>query len=152
MLRFLLGPVMTKKKTAFDSYVARRMQDPAFASAYAEERAAIDSIDALVRKLDEARLLVGISKADLARQIEARPEVVRRLFTTQDANPTLATVLKLADALGFHLELVRNTATSAPAPKKGFAVPVVTVPRFADRERSTPALGRRRSRPLKAPS
>lgn len=99
---------MRRKKTAFDKYFDRRMKDAAFASAYANARTVIDSTDALVRALDEARLLVGVSKADLARQIETRPEIVRRLFTANDANPTLATVLKLADALGFRLELVPN--------------------------------------------
>jgi DNA-binding phage protein len=99
---------MPHKKTAFEKYFDRRMNDPAFASAYREARAVVDSTDALIRALDKARLLVGVSKADLARQIEARPEIVRRLFTADNANPTLATVLKLADALGFHLELVPN--------------------------------------------
>ncbi|TMQ10425.1 MAG: helix-turn-helix domain-containing protein [Deltaproteobacteria bacterium] len=99
---------MPRKKTAFDRYFDRRMKDPAFASAYTEARAVIDSTDALIRALDHARLLVGVSKAELARQIEARPEIVRRLFTATDSNPTLATVLKLAAALGFHLELVPN--------------------------------------------
>lgn len=97
-----------KKKTSFDRYFDKRMKDSSFASAYAEARRVIDSTDALIRTLDEARLLVGVSKADLARQIEARPEIVRRLFTAKDSNPTLATVLKLVDALGFHLELVPN--------------------------------------------
>lgn len=75
--------------------------------------------DALIRTLDKARFLVGVSKAELARQIEARPEIVRRLFTATDSNPTLATVLKLVDALGFHLELVPNRESphdSAPRP------------------------------------
>lgn len=99
---------MPRKKTAFDKYFDRRMKDPAFASAYNEARTVIDSTDALIRALDKARLLVGVSKADLARRIAARPEIVRRLFTADDTNPTLATVLKLADALGFHLELVPN--------------------------------------------
>lgn len=103
---------MPRQKTAFDKYLDRRMKDPAFASSYREARAVIDSTDALVRALDEARLVAGVSKADLARQIEARPEIVRRLFTTHGANPTLATVLKLADALGFHLELVPNRPTA----------------------------------------
>ena len=102
-----------KKKTAFDRYFDRRMNDPVFASAYAETRAVIDSTDALIRTLEEARLLVGVSKADLARQIEARPEIVRRLFTAKDSNPTLVTVLKLVEALGFHLELVPNRKPSA---------------------------------------
>ena len=103
---------MPRKKTAFDKYFDRRMKDPTFASAYREARAIIHSTDVLIRALDKARLLVGVSKADLARQIEARPEVVRRLFTTDDANPTFATVLKLADALGFRLELVPHRPRS----------------------------------------
>lgn len=106
---------MPGKKTAFDKYFEGRMKDPAFASAYNEARSVIGSTDALIRALDQARLLVGVSKADLARKIEARPEVVRRLFTAADSNPTLATVLKLADALGFHLELVPNEPRDAHA-------------------------------------
>lgn len=84
------------------------MRDPVFAATYAEARAVIDSTDALMRVLDQARLHLGVSKADLARRIEARPEIVRRLFTSKRSNPTLATVLKLIEALGFHLELVLN--------------------------------------------
>ncbi len=99
---------MSKKKAAFDRYLAKRMREPAFASAYRTERARIDSTDALVRALDQCRALGGLTKAELARQIAARPEIVRRLFSTRRANPTLSTVLKLATALGFHLELVRN--------------------------------------------
>ena len=84
------------------------MQAPRFASAYKAERARIDSTDALVRALDEARAFGALTKADVARQVAARPEIVRRLFSAKRANPTLATVLKLASALGFHLELVRD--------------------------------------------
>ncbi len=106
---------MARRKTAFDRYFEKRMKDTAFASAYAKARAVIDSTDALIRKLDEARLLVGVSKAELARQIEARPEIVRRLFTAKESNPTLATVLKLVDALGFHLEIVPNDVVCSAA-------------------------------------
>ena len=90
---------MPRKKTAFDSYFDQRMAEPEFADVYREARVVIDSTDALVRALDEARLLGGMSKAELARHIEARPEVVRRLFTAPTSNPTLDTVLKLASAL-----------------------------------------------------
>lgn len=101
---------MARKKTGFDRYFDQRMQDPAFASTYEEERAIIDTTDALVRALDEARLLEGVSKAELARRIGARPEAMRRLLTSRAANPTLTTVVKVADALGFHLELVPKRA------------------------------------------
>ncbi len=105
---------MARKKTAFDRYLDSRMKDPSFAAAYADARAVIDSTDALIRALDRARLLVGVSKADLARRVAARPEIVRRLFTASGSNPTLATVLKLAEALGFHLELVPNRPATGP--------------------------------------
>jgi DNA-binding phage protein len=101
---------MPHKKTTFDKYFDRRMGDPDFAIAYVDARKAIDSIDGLIRVLDEARLVEGVSKADLARQVGARPEILRRLFTSAEPNPTLTTVLKLVDALGFHLELVKNSA------------------------------------------
>jgi len=38
----------------------------------------------------------------------ARPEVVRRLFTTKKPNPTLSTLIRLAGALGYRVELVRD--------------------------------------------
>jgi DNA-binding phage protein len=110
---------MARKKTAFDKYFDRRMAEPEFAAAYTEARAVIDSTDALVRAFDEARLLGGMSKAELARQIDARPEVVRRLFTVPTSNPTLETVLKLASALGFHLELVPNARPRKAASARG---------------------------------
>lgn len=106
---------MSRKKTGFDKYFDARMKDPVFASAYTEARAIIDTTDAFIRALDKLRLLEGVSKADLARQIEARPEVVRRLFTSGNANPTLATVLKLAQAFDCHLELVPNRKSSTKA-------------------------------------
>ncbi len=110
---------MAHKKTAFDRYFDQRMKEPEFADAYRESRAVIDSTDALVRALDEARLLGGMSKAALARKIEARPEVVRRLLTAPKSNPTLDTVLRLASALGFHLELVPTQLSPKVAGARG---------------------------------
>jgi len=91
------------------------MKDPALTSSYRETRAVVDSTDTLVRALDKTRILAGVSKADLARRVDVRPEVVRRFFTAADANPTLATVLKLVDALGLHLELVTGLSTADDA-------------------------------------
>jgi DNA-binding phage protein len=110
---------MPRPKTAFDKYFEKRMAKPEFARAYVDARAVIDSTDALVRALDEARLLGGLSKAELARRIEARPEVVRRLFTAHASNPTLETVLRLASALDFHLELVPNARPPKAAGARG---------------------------------
>ena len=75
----------------------------------AEARAEVNAIDKIVRALDAAREKSGISKAGLAAAIDAHPEVVRRLFTQKSPNPTLSTLIRLAAALGYHVELVRDT-------------------------------------------
>ncbi len=97
-----------RPKTGFDRYFEQRLDDPTFAAEYRAARAEIDAIDKLIRALDAARLIGGLSKAELARKIGAQPEMVRRLLTAAKGNPTMETVLKVASALGCHLELVPN--------------------------------------------
>ena len=82
------------------------MENPQFARGYEQARAEIDAVDQIIRALDEARVETGLSKAELARLISAKPEIVRRLFTYASANPTLGTIVKIASALGYRLELV----------------------------------------------
>jgi ribosome-binding protein aMBF1 (putative translation factor) len=101
-----------RKKTGFDRFFDEQMKDPGFAAGYAEERAKIDAVDRVIRVLDEARLELGMSKAELARQISATPEIVRRLFTVKDPNPTLNTIARLAQVLGLRLELVPTRGTN----------------------------------------
>ena len=68
-------------------------------------RREIDSVDAFVRALDARREQAGITKADLAKRVGMSPEVVRRLITASDPNPTLDTVVRLAVALDCNLGL-----------------------------------------------
>ncbi len=96
----------TKTKTGFDKFVDAQMKSPSFAKDYAEARALVDAIDTMVRALDAAREKSGLTKAALADAIDARPEVVRRLFTTKRPNPTLATMIRLAAAVGYRVALV----------------------------------------------
>ena len=110
----------TGRETAFDRYFEARMKDPVFAEEYRRARREIDSIDALIRALDDARERVGFSKADLARQIGARPEFVRRIFTSKSRNPTLKSVVRLASALGLSVRVVRS-ADKRQAPRAGAA-------------------------------
>jgi DNA-binding phage protein len=98
--------VSATRKTAFDRYLEGRMNDPEFAEDYRSARREIDAIDTVVRTLDAARIRIGLSKAALAREIGARPEFVRRLFTAEKRNPTLRSVVKMADALGLVVQLV----------------------------------------------
>lgn len=101
-------------KTGFDKFFDEQMTRPSFAEDYSQARAEVDAIDQLVRALDDAREQLGLTKADLARAISAKPEIVRRLFTAEAPNPTLSTVVKVAIALGYKLQLV-------PAPEKARA-------------------------------
>lgn len=83
----------------------RLVEDPEFAVEYARQRRAIDGIDAIIRKLDELRVDLGLSKAELARMIDKNPASVRRLLTAA-ANPELGTVVAMADALDADVVLV----------------------------------------------
>jgi DNA-binding phage protein len=104
-------------RTGFDRYLGERMKDAEFAAAYTEARSEIASVDQLMRALDQAREEGGLSKADLARKMETQPEVVRRLLTTDEPNPTLGTVIKMARSMGYSLALVRSKpARKRPAP------------------------------------
>lgn len=107
------------RKTGFGRYFESRMADPAFASAYAAARARIDAIDQVVRSLDSAREERGMSKAELARQVGVRPESIRRLFSAPSPNPTLDTVIAVAQVLDLHVsvEPERRRGTRARKPR-----------------------------------
>jgi len=109
-----------RRKTGFDKFFDEQMADAEFGEGYEKIRNEIDAVDALVRALDDARVEVGVSKAELARQASAEPAAVRRLLTAKRANPTLATFAKLAEALGYEVLLTpkASTARAAAARKK----------------------------------
>jgi len=79
----------------------------------------MDSLsDPIYRDFREAIRRAGVSKADLARMADTQAAGVRRLFGKKDRhNPTLATISKLADALGYEVRLtpksLRDVADAA---------------------------------------
>jgi DNA-binding phage protein len=95
-----------RAKTGFDRYFDDRMKNREFAGEYVAARREIDTIDGLVQALDQAREQEGLTKAELAKRVGMKAEVVRRLFTAHDPNPTLDTVVKLVSALNCSLDLV----------------------------------------------
>ncbi len=105
--------VMTTK-TGFERFLDEKLRDPSFRKDYEAARAEIDATDTLIRALEGARAGQGLTKAELARRISVKPEIVRRLLTDLDGNPTIGTVLKLVTALDFHIELVPNRARKKP--------------------------------------
>ena len=101
MLR--LPDVTRPTRTGAERYFAERAEEPGFADAYDEARRRIDQIDRLVLVLDERRKTMGITKAELARRASIAPEAIRRLFSAESPNPTIATLTAIADALDLEL-------------------------------------------------
>ncbi len=86
-------------RTGVERYIAERLGEPDFAAAYADARRRIDDVDRIVRTIEDRRIALGLSKAELARRVGVRPEAIRRLLSRHHANPTLSTVISLASAL-----------------------------------------------------
>jgi len=89
--------------SAFWDDLARDLQDPDFLREYVTQSMRIATIDEVVNALDDARQAAGLSKAELARAIQAEPATIRRLFASTTPNPTLGTLAELAAALGLRI-------------------------------------------------
>ena len=89
--------------TGAERYLKNRRKDPDYDRAYTAARRRVGQIDAIIRALDERRCNLALSKAELARRADLRPEVIRRLFSAESPNPTLSTVVALAGALELEL-------------------------------------------------
>ncbi|MXZ99035.1 MAG: helix-turn-helix domain-containing protein [Acidimicrobiaceae bacterium] len=89
--------------TGAERYLKHRREDPEYDRAYVSARPRIDQIDTIIRALDERRCCLKLTKAELARRAGLRPEVIRRLFSTESPNPTLSTIVALAGALEMEL-------------------------------------------------
>ncbi|MDQ6909443.1 MAG: helix-turn-helix transcriptional regulator [Actinomycetota bacterium] len=96
-----------RRLSAFERDFEQDMSDPEYRRAYERSRARIDAIDRVINSLDEMRERQGLSKAELARRIGVSDAVIRRLFSAQDRNPTIKTIVEVADALGLELRVAR---------------------------------------------
>jgi DNA-binding phage protein len=94
---------MSKTRTGAQRYLAERRGDADYDLAYEAARRRIDQIDSIIRVLDQRRCNLDLSKAELARRANLRPEVIRRLFSAESPNPTLSTLVALAEALEMEL-------------------------------------------------
>lgn len=86
----------------------KRMDDPEFRVAYERSLREIEQTDQVIRALDELRVDLGMSKAELARRINRNASSIRRLFTASSARPELPLVAAIADALGAEVKVVRK--------------------------------------------
>jgi DNA-binding XRE family transcriptional regulator len=101
-----------------DRRLADRLRDPEFRAEFEKASREIKAIDAIVNELDGLREAHGMTKAELAREIDKNPASVRRLFTAP-ANPELRTIVAMADALDADVVIVprsrrgRNSSAAA---------------------------------------
>jgi ribosome-binding protein aMBF1 (putative translation factor) len=89
---------------------ARQLADPERRRDYELARSEIEQSNSVIRALDELREEMGLSKSQLARDIDRNDAAMRRFFTA-DVNPEFRLVAAVAARLGAHLEVVKNDET-----------------------------------------
>ena len=94
-----------RARTGAERYFAELRKDSEYEAAYQTARRRIDQFDAIVRALDQRRSSLNLTKAEVARRADLRPEVVRRLFSAKNPNPTLSTLVAIADAVEMKIVL-----------------------------------------------
>lgn len=103
--------------TLYEKHRKQRLEDPDFRAHYENYRAEIDAIDQILSEIEERRIDLGITKADLARLVGRRPESVRRLLSGRAANPTLSTVLEMMGVLGMEITVKPSVSANTLAAK-----------------------------------
>jgi DNA-binding phage protein len=88
-----------RSRTAAEKYLDQRRSDPENAEAFETASRRVAMFDDVVHSLDARRVELGFTKAELARRADMPPAAVRRLFSQQQKNPTLTTLIAIADAL-----------------------------------------------------
>jgi transcriptional regulator with XRE-family HTH domain len=92
----------------------KRLQNPEIAAGYREMAAELE----LMRALDEIRKQQKITKEALAAQMGKKREAVSRLFTADEINPTLDTLLELLSALKVTADITLRPSTEGEGPIK----------------------------------
>jgi helix-turn-helix protein len=89
----------------FELALARELEDPYFRAGFERKLATIKATNELVSTLERARRKKRLTKAEVARRVNRRPEAVSRLLAGKDQHPTLDAIADLAYALGLEIEL-----------------------------------------------
>ncbi len=109
LFRNTLGEIGIKMaKTGAERYFESRAQTAEYHDAYGRARSSIDEVDRIVSAIENKRISLGMSKAELARRVGIAPESVRRLLSAEHANPTLSTVVSLAKVLDLDIVAVKR--------------------------------------------
>lgn len=96
---------------ALDRVVAERdRREPGFAAAVESELAEVRAFDDVVNVVLDRLAALGWTRGELAERAELNSASLRRLLTSDSANPTFATMMAIAEALGLRFEIREETS------------------------------------------
>lgn len=98
----------------FEQRLQKHLQNEEFAAGYREMAAELE----LVRALDEIRKQQHITQEELAARMGKKRESLARLFSAEDSNPTLDTLLELLSALHLTADIHLRHAEEGENPIK----------------------------------
>lgn len=92
--------------SALDRMIDERDQrEPGFAAAVETELAQVRAFDSVVNVVLDRLSELGWTREELAARAELNGASLRRLLTSSSANPTFATLMAVANALGLRIEI-----------------------------------------------
>lgn len=111
---------MAEFRSAYYDIIEETLKDPVMRREHHKFGLYVRFIDNLLNTLDDKRVELGVSKAELARTLGVEPANIRRLFAKGPKNPTLSTMVDVAFGLGLKLALVPITEedTEIVTPKR----------------------------------
>ncbi len=83
----------------------RARREPGFTAAVEAELAEIRAFDDVVNVVLERLGELGWTREELAARADLNAASLRRLLTSSAANPTFATMMSIAEALGLRIEI-----------------------------------------------
>ena len=89
-----------RKHRDFDEFLKESLRSPKIRAEYDK----LQPEFAVIRAVIEARMRKGVTQKDLAKKIGTKQSVISRLESGR-ANPSIAFLKKLAEALNSHLEI-----------------------------------------------
>jgi len=97
--------------SALDRVIEERdRREPGFAAAVEDELAEIRAFDDLANVILYRLSELGWTRGELAARADLNAASLRRLLTSPSANPTFATMMSIAEALGLRVEISEQTS------------------------------------------
>lgn len=115
------------EQTNFEKYFEKQLEDPGLRSESEAFAAQIRTTQMLLDFLDRRRAEKGINKSELARFLNLEPANVRRMFGSKKQNPSLQTLIEIADLLDLEIRVVpkESNAKSDVGLKKSKLAPTL---------------------------